>query len=126
MLVPQLLGLYFVIIGVVVLYRRKSLMPAIAQLAGNRLLVVVIALMELLAGLAIVLTYTTVSWDWRGIVAIVGWMLVVESIIYMAMPYPRVQRSIRYFNKNEWYQAGGVIAVIAGAYLAAAGFGLVS
>ncbi|HEY4524918.1 MAG TPA: hypothetical protein VJL39_00970 [Candidatus Paceibacterota bacterium] len=125
MLVPQLVGLYLLIVGVIVLYRRKSIMPAVSQLAANRLMVVILALMELSAGLAIVLTYPAVSWDWMGIVAIVGWVLVIESIIYIAMPYARVQRFIRYFNKNEWYQAGGVVAVIAGAYLSAVGFGLV-
>lgn len=121
----QLLGLYFVIVGAIVLYRRKSMMPAIAQIAANRPLLLVIALIELMAGLAVVLTNPNVTPDASGLVSLIGWMLIVEAVIYMAMPYRNVQRMIRSFNTPQWYSVGGVIAVLAGLYLAANGFGWV-
>lgn len=122
----QLLGLYFIIVGGIVLYRRKSVMPAVAQLAMNRPLMLVVALAELLAGLAIVLTSSGVSASADGIVALVGWMLMVEGVIYLALPYKRVQKFIRAFNTPQWYGVGGVIAVLVGLYLAAAGFGFIA
>ena len=53
----QLLGVYFVIVGVVVLLRRGSLMPALSELAKNRPLILILALIELIAGIEIVLAY---------------------------------------------------------------------
>ncbi len=119
----QLLGLYFILVGVIVLYRRQSIMPAIRQLAANRPLLMVIAFVEILAGIGIVLTYPTVTASADGIIAVIGWMLVFEGVLYASMPYRRVQKFIGAFNTPQWYGVGGVLAVIVGVYLAGTGFG---
>lgn len=125
MLLAQLLGLYFIIVGIIVLYRRKSIMPAVSQLVANRALLLVIALSELLAGLAIIITFPSITPDFEGAIAIIGWVLVVEGVLYLALPLRTVQRFIRKFNTDTWYGTGGVIAVLLGGYLAAGGFGLI-
>lgn len=125
MLLAQLLGLYFIIVGVAAIYRRKSFMPAIAQLANNRALMLVIALAELMAGLAIVLTYPDLTWDANGLISLIGWMLLVEGVVYLAAPSKKVQKFVRRFNHEKWYGAGGAVAVAMGAYLAATGFGFI-
>ena len=119
-----LLGLYLFIIGALALYRRKSVMPAVSQMLKNRPLILILALVELLAGLAIVLNYPSFTMDADGIISIIGWMMVVESIIYLAIPYKQVQKLMKRFNKPQWYLASGVIAVVIGAYLTAVSFGL--
>src|SRR4051812_26992943 len=121
--VTQLLGLYFLIIGAIVIYRRKAVMPALQQLMANRPLLLVIACIELLAGLAVVLTYPDLTPNASGLVSLIGWMLIVEGIIYLAVPHKRVQKLIRPFNNAQWYSVGGVLAFIAGVYLTAVGFG---
>lgn len=124
LMLPQLLGLYFLIVGVIVVARRSSIMPAIAQIVANRPLLLVIALAELLAGLAIILNYSEVSFKTDGVIAAIGWILVVEGIVYLALPMKTVQRMIKVFNKPEWYAAGGVLSVVIGAYLSIVGFGM--
>lgn len=123
MLLAQLLGLYFIIVGVVVLYRRKSIMPAVSQLVANRALLFFIALSELLAGLAIILTYPSITWNVDGVIAVIGWVLVLEGVLYLALPSRKVQRFVRNFSKPNWYNAGGALAVVAGIYMAGVGFG---
>ena len=124
LLLAQLFGLYFLIVGGVVMLRRQSIMPAIAELAANRALLLVIALVELAAGLAIVLMYPKITLDWVGLISLIGWMLVAESILYMALPVKKVQKFIKSFNTHSWYASSGVLSVIIGAYLAAIGFGI--
>ncbi len=126
MTLPQLLGLYFIIVGVIALYRRKAIMPAVAQLAANRPLLFVVALVEIMAGLAVILTYPTLSADWMGLISVIGWMLIIEGVVYLSMPNKKVQRLIRRFNTQSWYGAGGALAIVLGGYLAAVGFGLIS
>jgi len=123
MLLAQLLGLYFIIVGVIVLYRRKSIMPAIAQLAANRALLLVIALVEILAGLAVILSYPQIEASLDGVLAVIGWILIVEGVLYLALPVKIVQRFVRKFNNETWYGTGGVIAILLGGYLAGASFG---
>jgi hypothetical protein len=119
----KLLGLYFIIMGVMALLRRRSIIPAIRDFASNTGLRFVIAAIELIAGLALVLAYPTVSASVVGVISLVGYMMVIESLIYMTMPAKMVQNFIRSFNKPVWYHAGGILAVVAGAWLAGTGFG---
>lgn len=123
MLLAQLLGLYFIIVGVIVLYRRKSLMPAVSQLLNNRALLLAIAFSELLAGLAIILTYPEITPNWMGLITLIGWVLIVECVLYLTLPFKVVQRFVRKFNTDTWYGTGGVIAILLGGYLALGGFG---
>lgn len=124
-MLAQLLGLYFIIIGVIVLYRRKAVMPAISELAKNRGLLLVLALAEVIAGLAVVITYPALTLDWRGVISVIGWVMLIEALVYLAMPSKKVQRFIKRFSNRSWYGASGAFAIIIGAYLAAAGFGLI-
>lgn len=121
----KLLGLYFLIVGLVVMFRRKSVMPAISEIVKNRALLLVVALVELLAGLSIIINYTEVSKSLEGVISLVGWMLVVEGIVYLALPARYTQKFVRSFNKPSWYVGGGLVAALLGAYLAALGFGFI-
>lgn len=122
----KLLGLYLIIVGAIVLVQRRSIMPTMKDLLGNKPLLFSIALIELAAGLAILLNYSVVSATVEGVIAIVGWMLVVESIFYLAMPMKMIQKFVKPFNTPSWYVGGGIIAVALGAFLAGSGFGLVA
>ncbi len=120
----QLFGIYFIIVGVAVLVRKKSLMPAYRELIANKPVLLTIALLEIAAGLAIVLSNPVITWDWMGIIAVIGWMLLVEGVLYLVMPYKTVQQFTKKFSTGAWTMAGGIIAVVAGAYLTYVGFGL--
>lgn len=121
----KLIGLYFLIAGGIILVRRKSLIPTVAEFGQNRALVLILALVELCAGLAIALSHTILTLDWRGIITLLGWWMIIESVIYLILPFGGVRKIIRRFNTNIWYVTGGVCSIILGGYLAAAGFGLI-
>lgn len=120
----QLLGLYFLIVGIIVVARRRSIMPAVSELVANRGLILLLALTELMAGLAVILVYPKASLSADGIVAIVGWVLVVEGVLYLALPVKSVQKFVKSFNSQEWYLGGGFVSALIGAYLAGVGFGM--
>lgn len=124
MLLAQILGLYFIIIGVIVLYRRRAIMPALSRLVANRPILLVIGLMEILAGLALVLTYPMVTLSADGLISLIGWVLLVEGLLYFALPSRKVQRLVRRFNSPSWHRSGAVLAILMGGYLAGTGFGL--
>lgn len=119
----KLFGLYFIIMGVIMVLRRRSIIPAIRDFASNAGLRVVIGAIEIVAGLALVLAYPDVSLSVAGVIALVGYMMVIEGILYLSMPAKFVQSFIRTFNKPVWYQSGSALAIVAGIYLAGTGFG---
>ncbi len=120
----QLFGLYFVIIGLIVMVRQKSIMPVMSEFFQNKVLMFFIPLLELAAGLALVLAYPTISLSLSGVVALVGWMMVVESVFYLTMPHQWLTRTMKKFNTPSWYTWGGLLSIVLGAYLAALGFGI--
>ncbi|MBP9757161.1 MAG: hypothetical protein KBD06_01015 [Candidatus Pacebacteria bacterium] len=120
----KLFGLYFLIIGVIVLVRRKAVMPAVAELAGNRPVLLTLAIIEIGAGLALALAYPTITWSIEGIFSVIGYMLLVEGLIYLASPYRTTQKFLRSFNKSEWFMTGAVASVLVGGYMVAYGFNL--
>jgi hypothetical protein len=124
MFLAQLFGLYFLIIGIIILVRKKAVMPALAELASNRPVLLTLAIIEIGAGLALVLAYPTIEWSVIGIFSIIGYMLLIEGLIYLASPYRTTQKFVKSFNKSQWFMAGGVAAVIVGSYLVAYGFNL--
>lgn len=120
----KLFGLYFLVIGIIILVRRKAVMPAITELTGNRPVLLTLAIIEIGAGLALILAYPTITWSIGGVFAIIGYMLFIEGLLYLASPYKMTQKFVKSFNRSEWFMSGAVASVLVGAYLVAYGFAL--
>jgi uncharacterized membrane protein HdeD (DUF308 family) len=121
--IAKLFGLYLIIMGALVLTKKKSIMPAIMDIAKNRALTLLLGALELAAGLAIVLVFQEVSMTPVGLIALIGYMMIVEGIVYLALPVKQVQKMVRSFGNRQWFMASGIVAVLAGIYLAGYGFG---
>lgn len=122
--IAKLFGLYLIIAGVLVLTKKQSLMPAVMDIAKNRALTIVLGALDLAAGLAIVIAYPDVSMSPIGLISLIGYMMVIEGIIYLALPMKSIQKMVRSFGNRQWFMAGGIVAVLGGIYLAGFGFGL--
>jgi hypothetical protein len=120
----QLFGLYFIIVGASVLIRKKSIMPTYREMLANKPVLFAIALLEIAAGLAIVLANPVITLDWIGLISLIGWMLLVEGVLYLTLPSKIVQKFTKNFSSAGWMTAGALVAIVAGGYLAFIGFGL--
>lgn len=120
----RVIGLYLLIVGLVAVFRKKSIMPAVSDLGNNRAILIALGAIELAAGLALVVAYPTVSLSLDGILSVLGYMLIIESIIYFAFPVKFVRKMISKFNRPHWYVGGGLVSAVIGAYMAAISFGL--
>ena len=120
----QLFGLYFLLVGALVLLRRESLMPAVSELLKNRGLVLMFAFLELAGGLAIVIGHPIYTPDWQGLITLVGIMMVIESLVYLALPAKSMRNVMEKFNTITWYRIGALVAILIGGYLTMIGFGI--
>lgn len=121
--IAKLFGLYLIIVGVLVLARKRSLMPGIMEIAKSRALTLVLGALEIGAGLAVVLAFNEVSMSPGGIISLIGYMMVIEGIVYLALPLKSIQKMVHSFGNKQWFMASGIVAVLAGVYLAGFGFG---
>lgn len=119
----KLFGLYFLIAGGIIMLRQKSFMPIVTEFFGSKPLIMLVGLVELVAGIAIAVAHPYATPDWRGVITLIGYWMIVEGIVYLASPYAKLHRMLRHFNTPTWYTSGGLVAVVLGAYLAGKGFG---
>ena len=120
----QLLGAYLLIVGVIVIIRQDAFRRVFATFARERALMMALALGELVAGLAIIIAHPIFTFDWRGLITLLGVWLIVESIILMTIKVASVSRMMKRFNTPGWYTGGGFTAAVIGGYLLGAGLGL--
>jgi hypothetical protein len=124
-LLAKAIGPFLVIVGAAIMLRRDYFIEVFGAYPRERLTRVVVSLAELLAGLFLVVAHNVWSPLPAAILTIIGWMAVIEGLVYLLLPDAGVGRFIGTFNTPGWYVAGGVLAIVVGAYLAAFGFGLI-
>jgi len=113
----KIFGLWFLIVGIVFIWRRKSLMSAIEDFADNRALVFVFAILELFAGIALITSHNIWEVNFQGVLTILGWWIAIEGFIYLLLPMKRIKRMVKYFNRPGWYISGSLLSIILGVYL---------
>ena len=122
-LLAKVLGLFLIVIGALIVLRRSYFMPVFGSYPEERLIRAVVSMAEVLAGLFLVVMHNQWSPLPAAVVTIIGWLVLLEGLLYLVLPDDLVGRFIATFNSEGWYIAGGVLAIVAGAYLAAFGFG---
>jgi hypothetical protein len=123
-LLAKVLGLYFIIAGVAIVLRRGYFLSVFGTFIEKRLTRAILAMIELLAGLFLIVGHNDWSSFPAGIISAVGWIAAVEGTAYLLLPDREIERIFRLFNTSSWYLFGGLLSIIGGLYLAGFGFGL--
>ncbi len=118
----QMFGVYFLIVGIIVLIRRKALLPAVEGLGKDRALMMIVGAFELVAGIALALAYPVVSLGPIGLVSLIGYIMAIEGILYLSGG-SFIQKILRRFNTKRSFVIGGIVSIVLGAYLVGHGFG---
>ena len=121
----QVLGLFLIIVGLSVMLRKRYYVPVVGEFIEDRFVRMVMGILELLAGLFLVLAHNDWSSLAAGIISTVGWLLIIEGTAYLLLSDKVITWMIRTFNVRVWYVAGGVLSVLLGLYLSLTGFGVV-
>lgn len=104
--------------------RREYFIPLISTFVKERLTRLLISVIELVAGLFLVVTHNDFSSLPAGIISFFGWIAVIESVIYFTAPDRTLQKMISRLNSPRLYIFGGCASIVIGLYLANYGFGL--
>ncbi len=120
----QLFGLYFLLAGVIVMFRQKSFMHIMTDMLGSRGFLMVVSLCQLFAGLALVIAHPIFTATWEGLITLIGVWITVEALFYLTMPYTRLVKFVKMFGTPTWFTSGGLLSIVMGAYLTGKGFGM--
>jgi hypothetical protein len=121
-LLAKVIGIMLVVIGAVIVIRRRQFLPIFGAYPEERLIRTTMSMIELLAGLFLVVGHNLWSPLPAAAITIIGWLAVLEALIYLFFPDDWVARFIATFNTSAWYIVGGSLAMVVGTYLTGFGF----
>ena len=82
----KLIGPILLVAGVAMLVNRKDLDALAQEILRSRLMLFLFGIIDLSIGLAIVLTHNVWAADWRIIITLLGWLLLVRGAVRLLIP----------------------------------------
>jgi hypothetical protein len=118
----KVIGIVLAMTGAAILIRRRYYLPVFGAYVEQRLLRTTMSMIELLAGVALVVGHNLWSSLPAAIITMLGWMAVLEAVVYLFLPDGWVSKVITTFNTSACYVFAGTLAIVVGIYLAGFGF----
>ena len=119
----KVIGIVIFAFGVAGLARPKNISDAVRDFSHESFARLVAGCSGIAIGAALVLTHNIWEWDYRGIITLFGWVVLVKGISYLVMPQKAVAFTKSMFMGKGQMKVWLIGSVIVGGYLAYKGFG---
>lgn len=116
----KLLGIYMLIVAAELLIRRHEFEGAVRDFASSKGLLLFSGSISLILGLAVVIGHSIYETDFRGVITILGWLLILRGVWRMAFPSHIQKKMGSCFHKG--YKVIFLILLVLGIYLTYAGY----
>jgi len=126
LLLAQVIGLYLLLEGVLILTHKKFIVHIIEDLSNHKALMFISGAMVFILGLLVVLNHNVWEASWRVIPTIIGWAMVIKGVGLLFVPKVVLARARKFARNRNAAILVSVVAILVGAYLAATGFGLLA
>ncbi len=120
--IARLIGPIFVVIGIGVLLNHHHYAAMIAHAVHNPTLVYLFGVLALAAGLAVLNAYRAWTADWRVIVTVLGWLMVIGGVVRIVLPRLTVGIATAIYSGSAAIVIVGVIVLVVGGYLSFEGY----
>lgn len=123
-LLSKVFGVYFLIVSALVFLNRKGLLLSVRAMAQERFAELTVAVFAILGGLFYINIYQDYSTTVSCVLSVIGWLTLIKGLVLAFLPQAHLEKMTSLFSKKMWYTLDGVLALIAGLYLAGFGYGL--
>jgi hypothetical protein len=118
----QLAGLYFVILAIILLVRRRAMTELMSEMVENAPFIFLTGTIRIIIGLAILIGNGPLGSSLLAvIVAIVGWITLTRGVSMLLAEKRQQQFLIAFWQRAPAYYGGVLIVLVLGLYLARAG-----
>jgi hypothetical protein len=120
--VAQLLGVYLVLSGVLMIVREQAMMLLVPKFVDTPPFLYFLGSLRVLIGLAIVLAHNMWIGTLGTVIYVVGWLTILRGIAMLVLPAETERKILTAFSRgNVWYTTA-IVAIVLGGWLAYAGF----
>ncbi len=82
----KLIGFYLLIAGLLCLFRKRQIEATAKEFAASKPSLVVSGEISLILGLIIAIDHSIWEYSWRGLITLIGYLLIVRGIMRFAFP----------------------------------------
>jgi hypothetical protein len=116
----KLIGLYFLIFGVLCLIRKGQIEATAKELVASKSALAISAEISLIFGLVIAIDHSIWELSWKGLITLLGYVMILRGILRFAFPNQVKKLASKMMGKGFWVTI--VIMLAIGAYLTYCGF----
>lgn len=120
----EFMGLYIMIVSAAFVLRHDSFIEYAQNFADDISLRYSVALVELAAGLGVVLTNRVLELSYRGAVTVVGGMMVIEAVFHLLAEEEHERRLVEGLEDGIYWKVFGILSLLFGVYLVSRGFAI--
>lgn len=118
----EFMGLYVIILSTAFILKHDSFVEYARNFAQDINLRYSVALVELAAGLAIVLKHNIWELSYVGIVTAVGWLMLIEAVFHLAATEEQELNFVEHADDRAYWEVLGALSLVLGFYLLTHGF----
>ncbi|RUR16118.1 hypothetical protein [Legionella septentrionalis] len=108
----QVLGLYFTVIAIILLSRKTYFQALVLEMRPDGAQMIVAAAFGFLLGLFIVVTHNIWVLEPRVLVTIIGWIILIKSLLWLALPERMVSVSKNMYSGPTYYVIAAIVLIV--------------
>ena|SRR3990167_1668119 len=117
----QAIGLYLLIVGIIMISRAKYYQDLLSHIKVGNSTIVLAGSFGLIVGISVVLVHNIWIWESELVITLVGWALLIKSILWLSFPEKMVKYAIKLYSGMGYYIVS-VLAMLGGILLMTHGF----
>ena len=117
----RILGPLYLIVTIGLFLNHKYFSKMIKEVIKSPSCTYFYAAFDLLIGLILVNTHNLWVNDWRLVITIMAWMVLIKGALLLVFP-EQMTKSLKKWRKQNWYLFGVILSGILGIYLTYAGY----
>lgn len=118
----RLLGPLFIVIALGIFANEKAIRALGKEMLGSYALIFLFGVVDLVAGIAIVLVHNVWIADWRVIITVLGWIMIVRGALRVLAPDVFRKNATKILRNKHLFTVSAVVIVIIGAVLCYYGY----
>lgn len=118
----KFLGLFCLILGLSMFFRRELTVQAFEEVFKNRALPYILGIAEVLGGLLIVLNHNIWAGTVESVISALGWLMLIEGVSYLLVSNRFLRKIAGALKGREVYYLIAVSYLAIGVYLVYMGF----
>ena len=120
--IARLLGPLLLVVGIGILVNPRAFRTMALEVVGSISLIYLFGFIDLAAGLAILLTHNVWIANWRVIITLLGWVLLIRGAARVLIPDQLMSYAVHVVRNRMLYPIAGAALVVLGLVLCYCGY----